>query len=135
MARRRRVQTIDTSLLEAALIGYEQMKRKIDEEMADIRGRIGAGGSATAAPAQTGRRTLSAVARARIAAAQRKRWAKVKAKGTKTAATRTMSAAARKRIAAAQRKRWAAVKSAQAASAKSAAQKKPAVKTAGAAEA
>jgi len=57
------------------------------------------------------RGTLSASARARIAAAQRARWAKVKASKNGTATPkRTMSVAARKKIAAAQRARWAKVK-------------------------
>jgi hypothetical protein len=58
---------------------------------------------------------ISAAGRARIAAAQRARWAK--AKGTAGKANvvtmpkkRVMSAAARKRIAAAQRARWAKLK-------------------------
>ena len=61
------------------------------------------------------RRTLSASARRKIAAAQRLRWAKVRAqkvvsiKSSKPA-TRTMSASARRKIAAAQRARWAKVK-------------------------
>jgi hypothetical protein len=67
---------------------------------------------------QTGtRRRLSAAGRARIAAAQRARWAKVKASTRQSrngngARKRTMSAGARKRIAAAQRARWAKVKAA-----------------------
>jgi hypothetical protein len=65
------------------------------------------------------RRKISAAGRARIAEAQRQRWAKVKANGdpTKSVAAapkkRTMSVAARKRIAAAQRARWAKVKAVQ----------------------
>jgi hypothetical protein len=62
------------------------------------------------------RRTLSASARKKIAAAQRLRWAKVRAqnvvpitKGPKPA-KRTMSASARRKIAVAQRARWAKVK-------------------------
>jgi len=60
----------------------------------------------------TGTRRLSAAARARIAAAQRKRWAKLRetAKVVPIRGKRTLSAAARKRIAAAQRARWARVK-------------------------
>lgn len=64
----------------------------------------------------TGTRKLSAAARARIAAAQRVRWAKFRAnadtkpKAGVTGRKRTMSAAARKKIAAAQRARWAKVK-------------------------
>ena len=64
----------------------------------------------------TGTRRLSAAARARIAAAQRARWAKVRAGGKGNVVTmpmkRKMSAAARKRIAAAQRARWAKVRAA-----------------------
>ena len=60
---------------------------------------------------RTGGGTLSAAARARIAAAQRARWAKVRAsKGSAHSpkkAKRTMSAAARAKIAQAQRLRWA----------------------------
>jgi hypothetical protein len=62
------------------------------------------------------RRQLSVAGRARIAEAQRKRWAKVKGnrapKKTAVAQTkkRTLSAAARKRIAAAQRARWVKLK-------------------------
>jgi hypothetical protein len=55
------------------------------------------------------RRKMSAKGRARIAAAQRARWAKVK--GQKVvpiqSAKRTMSASVRRKIAAAQRARWA----------------------------
>jgi hypothetical protein len=63
------------------------------------------------------RRPISAAGKARIAAAQRARWAKVKGKSgkVKVAAApkkRTMPAAARKKIAAAQRARWAKVKAA-----------------------
>jgi hypothetical protein len=60
------------------------------------------------------RREISPKGRARIAAAQRARWAKVK--GQKVvlikSAKRTMSASARRKIAAAQRARWAKVRAA-----------------------
>jgi hypothetical protein len=63
------------------------------------------------------RRRMSAAGRARIAAAQRARWAKLRVKpGKQNLITmpkkRTLSAAARKRIASAQRARWAKVKAA-----------------------
>ena len=66
-----------------------------------------------------GRTPPSAAARARIAAAQRARWAKIKGEKSGTSATagarkskraRTMSAAAKAKIAAAQRARWAKIK-------------------------
>lgn len=63
------------------------------------------------------RRGISAAGRARIAAAQRARWARAKAKSGKPNVItmpkkRTLSAAARRKIAAAQRARWAKVKAA-----------------------
>ena len=57
-----------------------------------------------------GNRTISAAGRARIAAAQRARWAKSKGRRVVSIAAhkgRTMSAAARKKIIAAQKARWA----------------------------
>ena len=65
---------------------------------------------------QTGTRGgLSAAARARIATAQRARWAKVRASKSQSrngsaAPKRAISAAARKRMAVAQRARWAKVR-------------------------
>jgi hypothetical protein len=60
------------------------------------------------------RRTISAAGRRRIAAAQKARWAKLKAKNVVSTAAkpakRTMSVSARRKIAAAQRARWAKVK-------------------------
>jgi len=60
------------------------------------------------------RRTLSASARKKIAAAQRLRWARVRAKNVvpikSSKPKRTMSASGRRKIAAAQRARWAKVK-------------------------
>jgi|SRR5690348_14107646 len=54
------------------------------------------------------RRTLSPAARKRIAEAQRRRWAGVRARAGKAArARRELSAASRARIVAAQRARWA----------------------------
>ncbi len=63
---------------------------------------------------QTTRRRLSAAARARIAAAQRARWAKFKGGHKENVVTmppkKSMSAAARKKISAAQKARWAKIK-------------------------
>lgn len=75
------------------------------------------GGSTGRQPSTASKRpTLGPAARARIAAAQRARWAKVRAnKGQKQNVVsmrkrKTMSAAARRKIAAAQRARWAKIK-------------------------
>ena len=106
--------TADISLLEAALIGFEQMRRNVAEKIADIRRQLGSRDRTQAASAgQTGRHIVSPAARKRMAAAQRKRWAAVKARSKPSKPTntkRTMSPAARRKIAAAQRKRWALVK-------------------------
>ncbi len=105
---------VDGSLPEAALIGFEQMKRNVEEKIADIRRLLGSeDGARTASPGQKRKRTPSPAARQKIAAAQRKRWAAVKAKSRPSkpaTAKRTMSPAARRKISAAQRKRWALVK-------------------------
>jgi hypothetical protein len=53
---------------------------------------------------------MSAKSRAKIAAAQRARWAKVRVKAKVATPKRTMSASSRRKIAAAQRTRWAKVK-------------------------
>jgi len=65
-------------------------------------------------PGSKGRRTMSATARAKIAAAQKARWAKVKGGGKEPTkpGRRKMSAAARARIAAAAKARWAKAKAA-----------------------
>lgn len=59
--------------------------------------------------------TISAEGRARIAAAQKARWANAKRKGSQSTLAaapkkRTMSAASRKAIAKAQRERWARIR-------------------------
>jgi hypothetical protein len=109
----------DPDLLSAALLGYEQQRSAIVDKIAELRRQLGRRGAANgvAIPADAVRvpvrkkRTLSAVARNRIAAAQRKRWAALR-KESKPAASPAakpkMSAAAKARIAEAARRRWAA---------------------------
>lgn len=82
----------DTTMLAMALVGYEVEKKKIEEKIREIRARLGggkAGGRASTAPSvKVGgprhKRTLSAAARHRIAAAQRKRWAEHRKKVAKS---------------------------------------------------
>jgi len=97
--------------------GVVQMLKKEHDRLSKEVKAIGAALSAFGAAYGngTGRRgRMSAAGRARIAAAQRARWAKVKAreKVVTMPTKRAMSASARKRIAAAQRARWAKVKAA-----------------------
>lgn len=75
--------TIENNILQAALEGLEAQKARIDEQIRTVRAALG-GKSASAKPAaeassggsaSRGKRELSAAARARIAAAQKKRWA------------------------------------------------------------
>jgi hypothetical protein len=103
----------------ANLAGVVQLLKKehgrLTKELQGISAALAAFGKTYGKQTET--RRLSAAARARIAAAQRARWAKVRASkstgrnGT-AAPKRTMSAAARKRIAVAQRARWAKVRAA-----------------------
>lgn len=85
---------------------------RLTKELHGITGALAAFGKAYVKG--TGSRKLSKSARARIAAAQRARWAKVRetAKVVPIRRKRTLSAAARRKIAAAQRARWARVKAA-----------------------
>jgi hypothetical protein len=111
-------------LLAAALIGYQAQLRAVDEKIHEIRSEISGSGAVAvvsdgATPAPTGKRsTMSAAAKARIAAAQRKRWAAYHKEQKPTApvkkAKRIFSAAAKKRIADATKKRWAAYRAAKA---------------------
>ena len=74
---------LDSSILSAALEGLEQQQRKIDEQIREVRsmlGHRGPGRPAKHAATQTDgpvrkRRSMSASAKRRIAAAQKKRWA------------------------------------------------------------
>ncbi|HUS07657.1 MAG TPA: hypothetical protein VMZ52_15230 [Bryobacteraceae bacterium] len=85
MARVTRGVAADDSLLQAALEGLEAQKMRIEEQIRRVqgmlrqgrRGRPAAAGvdGASAAESERPKRVLSAAARKRIAAAQKKRWA------------------------------------------------------------
>ena len=110
--------------LQRAIVIAEQIQ-KLESELAAILGGSAPSSpakskQAAAKPAKKGKRTLSPEARARIAAAQKARWAKVKGEAPaiatekKTAAKvkvrRKISAEARAKMAAAAKRRWANVK-------------------------
>ena len=103
----------------ANLGGVVQQLRKERDQAARTVEQLDAALAALDGRSSYGRRTgirrkISAAGRARIAAAQRARWAKIRRKSAGSAPKRkTMSAAARRKIAAAQRARWAKVKAAQ----------------------
>jgi cell division septum initiation protein DivIVA len=78
---------INRAIIEAAITGFEQQKRQIDETIAELRAQLNGSGEAKKSgskanvadtpPAQK-KRQISAEGRARIAAAQKKRWAEQK---------------------------------------------------------
>jgi hypothetical protein len=96
-------------------------RAQLDKAISALSGVVGISSGTPSSNGRQGKRTLSVSARKKIAAAQRARWAKVRAgSGSKQKLVsmpkkRTMSAAGRKRIAAAQRARWAKVKAKKAA--------------------
>jgi hypothetical protein len=87
-------------------VSLRERIESLEQQLAGILGDASPAGAG-----RPGRRTMSASARARIAAAQRKRWAKQR-KGVKglQKGRRKMSAAARARISAVAKARWAKVK-------------------------
>jgi hypothetical protein len=98
---------LDNSILQMALIGYQAERAKIEERIAEIQRQLGGRAPHAAAPAGAPkpRRQMSAAARKRIAAAQKKRWAAFHAKTEKPAAKkaapkRKLSADARAKLAA-----------------------------------
>jgi hypothetical protein len=120
----------DHHILEMAIVGYQSELEKLSAKIAEIKSRLGQRGpgrpkatAAAAEPASPKRKGLSASARARIAAAQKARWAayrKDKGSAPKAASAkpkRKLSAAGRKAIIAATKKRWAAVRAAKTAAA------------------
>jgi hypothetical protein len=112
---------VEGNLLAMALVGYESEKARIEAAIAEIRAQLGQRGpgrpkaaSVTTEPTGPKRRTLSASARKRIAAAQRKRWAALKkGKAETPKPKRKLSAAGRRAIVEATKKRWAAFHKAQ----------------------
>src|SRR5437016_6101816 len=89
----------------------QQERSRLDQAIQAIGGLIGHNHTGSI-QARGNRRTVSAAARRKMAAAQKARWARVKGAKASTP-VRTMSESARKRIAASQRARWAKVRAQQ----------------------
>ena len=103
------------SLTAAQLNHAAEIKNKIEVLNKELAGILGSAASVVAKPAgKPAKKGMSAAGRAKVAAAQKARWAKIKA--AKPAVTvkpkRTMSAAGRAKIAAAAKARWAKAKAA-----------------------
>jgi hypothetical protein len=115
---------VDNTLLEMAIVGYQREVARTSAKIADIKAQLGQVGpgrpkatvatvTATDHAAPAKRRIMSKSARARIAAAQKARWAAQKKQQAQPATSakpkkRKMSAAGLKAIREATKKRWAA---------------------------
>ena len=89
----------DTEIMAAAIAGFEEQKKRLNAQIAELRQMLNPSATEVSALAPK-RRRMSAAARARIAAAQRKRWAASK----KQAAAPTAPARKKHRLSAARRK-------------------------------
>ena len=111
------ISRLTNEIIDAAISGFEEQRRRLDEQIAELRG-MRTGATQTAPPASgPPRRKMSAAGRKAIAAAQRKRWAALKGdaaapEAAPKKAKRKLSAAGRAAIVAALKKRWAAKKAA-----------------------
>jgi hypothetical protein len=100
--------------LESVVSQLRIQRTNLVDNLKHVDGALSALGRLNGGTNHSPRRTMSASGRKRIAAAQRARWAKVRAQNVVSIAAkrakRTMSASARRKIAAAQRARWAKLK-------------------------
>jgi hypothetical protein len=107
---------LTNEIIDAAILGFEEQKRRLDEQLAELRA-MRTGANHTALASSRPRRKMSAAGRKAIAAAQRQRWAVLKGGAAEPReapkkAKRKLSAAGRAAIVAALKKRWAAKKAA-----------------------
>jgi hypothetical protein len=106
----------------AAIEGFENQKRRIDDQIAELRTLLPGGSSETTAstpePATGKRKKFSAATIRHMKEAQQRRWAKIRGESEPSApvtapapakAKRKLSAAGRAAIVAASKKRWAAI--------------------------
>ena len=108
---------LKTEIIAAAIAGFEEQKKRLNAQIDELRQMLNPSTTDGSAPTPV-RRRMSAAARARIAAAQRKRWAEARkqpAEGSPAASgrkKRKLSAAGRKAIIEATKRRWAAFRKA-----------------------
>jgi hypothetical protein len=67
------VTKLKTEIIAAAIAGFEEQKRRLNAQIAELRQMLNPSATDGSAPTPV-RRRMSAAARARIAAAQRNRW-------------------------------------------------------------
>jgi len=108
---------LDTEIVAAAIAGFEEQKKRLDAQIAELRQMLNPSATDGNAPTPV-RRQMSAAARSRIAAAQRQRWAEARKQAGATSSTapvrkkRKLSAAGRRAIIEATKRRWAAFRKA-----------------------
>jgi hypothetical protein len=130
---------LTAEILNAAILGFEEQKRRIDTQIVELRQMLTGTPTETAALSEAPkgkRRKMSAAARKRMGDAQRKRWAESKKESEPPSpvtpdapkAKRNFSAAGKKAIADATKRHWARVRAEAATTAK--AQQAPAAKKA-----
>jgi len=117
---------LNNAIIEAAIVGFESEKAKIDRQIAELRAMLSGAPAAIAPQAvSTKRKKFSAASRRKMALAQKARWARVKGESEPAAPAklhkpkRKLSAAGKKAIRAALKRRW-ALKRAEAANVKKA---------------
>jgi hypothetical protein len=118
------IHKLTPEIINAAILGFEQEKVRIDAQIADLRSMLDgdrAEPAATLAMPEGKRRKMTATARKRIGDATRKRWAESRGQVESPSAPvtpepakpkRKLSAAGKAAIVAALKKRWAAKKAA-----------------------
>jgi hypothetical protein len=104
---------LTVEILTAAIEGFESQKRRIDEQIGEIRQMLNGSHvdpAGASQPQKAQRRKMSAAGRKAIAEAQRKRWAVSKGESgpVTTKPKRKLSPAGKAAIVAALKKRWAA---------------------------
>jgi len=115
-------QSLNHSILEAAILGFEAQKKNIDVQIAELKAMLSGGFAKTTATSEAAprkRKAFSAASRRKMALAQKARWAKLRSESQPAPATakpakkkRKLSAAGKAAIVAALRKRWALKKAA-----------------------
>lgn len=128
-------EVLTNEIINAAIEGFESQKKRIDSQIASLKGMLTGrsaesstlvvGGSTELGPVQP-RRTISAAARRRMARGQKKRWAAMKkasapqpSESPEAPKKSRLSPAGRRAISAAAKKRWALKKAAEAQKTKS----------------
>jgi len=116
---------LTNEIIAAAIDGFEGQKKRIDQQIAELRAMLSgktAEAAATPEAPKRKRRRMSAAGRKAVAEAQRKRWARIRGESEPSApatpelpkAKRRISKEGMKRIIAATKKRWRLAKAAKA---------------------